>query len=72
MSALPQPKRRKKVPRKYSRVELVLDRGQALRKIARLLEEKMEELGLSEAEKNSRVDAFLQDVKEAHGRKRNS
>jgi hypothetical protein len=32
----------------------------------------MEELGLPEAEKNSRVDAFLQDVKEAHGRKRNS
>jgi hypothetical protein len=54
MSALPtpEPQRRQKDPRK-----------QAFRKIARLLEEQMEEMGLSEAEKNARTDAFVQDVK---------
>jgi hypothetical protein len=54
MSALPapRPQRRQKDSRK-----------QALRTLARLLEEQMEEMGLSEAEKNARVDAFVEDVR---------
>jgi hypothetical protein len=54
MSALPtpQPQRRQKVSRK-----------EGLRTIARLLEEQMDELGLSETEKNARVDAFVEDVR---------
>ena len=54
MSALltPQPQRRSKKSRQ-----------QALRSIARLLEEQMDEMGLSEKEKNARVDAFVDDVK---------
>jgi hypothetical protein len=53
MSALPtpRPQGRKKNSRK-----------QALRTIARLLEEQMDEMGLSEGEKNARVDAFVKDV----------
>jgi hypothetical protein len=38
-------------------------RKQALRTIARLLEEQMDEMGLSEAEKNSRTDEFVERVK---------
>jgi hypothetical protein len=54
MSALPtpQPQRRQKDSRK-----------QALRTIARLLEEQMEEMGLSEAEKNERTQEFVERVK---------
>jgi hypothetical protein len=36
---------------------------QAFRSLARLLEEQMEEMGLSEAEKNARTDAFVEDVR---------
>jgi len=52
MSALPTPQPQSKRTRK-----------QALREIARLLEEQMDEMGLSEAEKNARTDAFVEDVK---------
>lgn len=34
-----------------------------LREIARLLEEQMDEMGLSEAEKNARTEAFAEDVR---------
>ncbi len=54
MSALP-------TPRPQGRQKN--SRKQALRSIARLLEEQMEEMGLSEAEKNARVDAFVEDVR---------
>ena len=54
MSALPSP--RPEAPRKQFRKE-------AARKIARLLEEHMEEMGLTESEKNAKVDAFAEDVK---------
>ena len=54
MSALPspQPQPRRKASRKSG-----------LRAIARLLEEHMDEMGLSEAEKNARTDAFVESVK---------
>jgi len=54
MSALPtpRPERRQKDSRK-----------QALRTIARLLEEQMDEMGLSEAEKNARTEELVQRVK---------
>jgi hypothetical protein len=54
MSALPS-------PRPESRRKL--SKKQAARAIARLLEEHMDELGLSEAEKNERVQLFAEDVK---------
>ena len=54
MSALPTPGPPER--RKNSRKE-------SLRTIARLLEEQMDELGLSESEKNARVDALVEDVK---------
>jgi hypothetical protein len=53
MSALPTP--RPEGQRKDAR-------KRALRTIARLLEDQMEEMGLSEDEKNARVDAFVKDV----------
>jgi hypothetical protein len=61
MSALPSPRpqRRQKDSRK-----------QALRTIARLLEEQMEEMGLSEAEKNARTDAFVEDVRKLKASRR--
>jgi hypothetical protein len=31
--------------------------------MARLLEDHMEEMGLTEAEKNARVDAFVEDIR---------
>ena len=54
MSALPSPRpqERKKDSRK-----------QALRTIARLLEEQMDEMGLSEAEKNARTEELVERVK---------
>jgi hypothetical protein len=52
MSALPTPRPQPRRTRK-----------QALREIARLLEEQMDEMGLSEAEKNARTDAFVEDVR---------
>jgi hypothetical protein len=54
MSALPtpRPQGRQKDPRQ-----------KALRTIARLLEEQMEEMGLSDAEKNARTEEFVQRVK---------
>jgi hypothetical protein len=36
---------------------------EAFRTIARLLEEQMDEMGLSETEKNARTDAFVEDMK---------
>jgi len=54
MSALPSP--RPQPRRKLSRKE-------AARAIARLLEEQMEEMGLSEAEKNARTDEFVERVR---------
>jgi hypothetical protein len=54
MSALPTPSPQR--PRK-------LTRKQAAQKIARLLEEHMEEMGLTEDEKNARVKAFVEDVR---------
>jgi len=54
MSALPNP--RPRPSRKLSKKE-------AARAIARLLEEHMDEMGLSEAEKNARTDAFAASVK---------
>jgi len=54
MSALPTP--RPQPRRKLSRKE-------AARAIARLLEEHMEEMGLSEAEKNARTDEFVERVR---------
>ena len=59
MSALPtpQPQRRQKDSRK-----------KALKALARLLEEHMDEMGLSEAEKNARVDAFVGDVRKLKAR----
>ena len=53
MSALPTPRPQR---RKLSRKE-------AARAIARLLEEHMEEMGLSEAEKNARTQAFAESVR---------
>jgi hypothetical protein len=54
MSALPtpRPESSRKLPKK-----------QAARAIARILEEHMDELGLSEVEKNSRTAAFVESVK---------
>ncbi len=54
MAALPtpQPRGRQKDSRK-----------QALRTIARILEEQMGEMGLSEAEKNNRTDALVERVR---------
>jgi len=54
MSALP-------TPRPQSRRKL--SKKEAARAIARLLEEHMDEMGLSEAEKNERVRLFGEDVK---------
>jgi hypothetical protein len=54
MSALPTPRPQQR--RKLSRKE-------SARAIARLLEEQMDEMGLSEAEKNERVRLLGQDVK---------
>lgn len=54
MSALPTP--RPQPRRKLSKKE-------AARAIARLLEEHMDEMGLSEAEKNARTNAFVERVK---------
>ena len=54
MSALPSPRPQKR--QKPSRKE-------ALRTIARILEEHMDSMGLSEEEKNARTDAFVEDVK---------
>jgi hypothetical protein len=54
MSALPSPQPQPK--RKLSK-------KQAARAIARLLEEHMEEMGLSEEEKNAKVRALAEDVK---------
>jgi len=59
MSALPNP--RPQPRRKLSKKE-------AARAIARLLEEHMEEMGLSEAEKNARTDAFSERVRKAEAR----
>ncbi len=61
VSALPtpRPQGRQKDPRK-----------KALRTIARLLEEQMEEMGLSEAEKNARVDLLVADVKKLKASRR--
>ena len=59
MSALPTPRPQPK--RKLSKKE-------AARAIARLLEEQMDEMGLSEAEKNARADAFSERVKRAVAR----
>jgi hypothetical protein len=53
MSALPSPRPQ---ARKKSRKQL-------LKAFARLLEDQMDDLGLSEAEKNARVTAFSDDVK---------
>ncbi len=39
------------------------DSRQHLKAIARLLEEQMEEMGLSEAEKNARTEEFVRRVK---------
>jgi len=61
MSALPTPPPQR--PRKASR-------KQALRSLARLLEEQMEEMGLSEGEKNARVKAFAADVKKLKASRR--
>lgn len=54
MSALPSPRPqgRKKASRK-----------DALKTIARILEEQMDEMGLSENEKNARTDALVERVK---------
>ena len=54
MSALPSP--RPQGRQKTSRKE-------ALRTIARILEEQMDELGLSEKEKNARTDALVERIK---------
>jgi hypothetical protein len=54
MSALPNP--RPQAPRKTSREE-------ALRKIARILEEQMDEMGLSETEKNAKTDTLVERVR---------
>jgi len=54
MSAFPSP--RPRPSRKLSKKE-------AARAIARLLEEHMDEMGLSEAEKNARTDAFTESVR---------
>jgi len=54
MSALPNPRPR---PRHK------LSKKDAARAIARLLEEHMDEMGLSEAEKNARTGAFIEGVK---------
>jgi hypothetical protein len=54
MSALPTPQPQRR-PKK--------SRQQALRTIARLLEEQMDEMGLSEAEKNARTDELVERVK---------
>jgi hypothetical protein len=54
MSALPTP--RPELKRKLSK-------KQAARAIARMLEEHMEEMGLSEADKNERVRLLGEDVK---------
>ena len=54
MSALP-------TPRPQGRQKN--SRKQALRTIARLLEEQMDEMGLSEAEKNTRTEELVERVK---------
>jgi hypothetical protein len=54
MSALP-------TPRPQGRQKN--SRKQALRTIARLLEEQMDEMGLSEAEKNARTEELVERVK---------
>lgn len=54
MSALPTP--RPQARQKKSRKQM-------LRSLARLLEEQMDELGLSEAERNARTKAFAERVK---------
>ena len=59
MSALPSPR---------PRPERRLSKKEAARAIARLLEEHMDEMGLSEAEKNARTDAFSERVKRAEAR----
>jgi hypothetical protein len=61
MSALPtpQPQQRQRDSRK-----------QALRSLARLLEEQMDDLGLSEPEKNARIDALVEDVKKLKASRR--
>jgi hypothetical protein len=59
MSALPSlpPQKRRNASKK-----------EALRAIARLLEEQMDEMGLSEAEKNARTDALTERVNKAIAR----
>ena len=61
MSALPTPR-----PQAHQKKS----RKQMLRSFARLLEEQMEEMGLSEDEKNARVDAFVNDVKKLKASRR--
>jgi hypothetical protein len=61
MSALP-------TPRPEGRQDN--SRKRALRKIARLLEEQMEEMGLSEAERNARTEAFVEDVRKLKASRR--
>jgi hypothetical protein len=61
MSALPNPRPR---PRHK------LSKKEAARAIARLLEEQMDEMGLSEAEKNARTEMLTQRVKKAVARSR--
>jgi hypothetical protein len=61
MSALP-------TPRPQGRQKN--SRKRALRTIARILEEQMEEMGLSEGEKNARVDALVEDVKKLKASRR--
>jgi len=59
MSALPTPK-----PQRHQKDS----RKKALKALARLIEEHMDEMGLSEAEKNARVDAFVGDARKLKAR----
>jgi uncharacterized protein YjiS (DUF1127 family) len=61
MSALPTPRPQGRQKR---------SREQALKALARLLEEQMEEMGLSEAEKNARTEAFVEDVRKLKASRR--
>jgi hypothetical protein len=54
MSALPSPR-----PQRSQKTS----RKEALQTIARILEERMDEMGLSEAEKNAKTDALVERVK---------
>jgi hypothetical protein len=54
MSAMPTPE--PPAPRRKTRKQL-------LRALAQILEEQMEEMGLSEAEKNARTNAFVERVR---------